>query len=853
MSDDLSPRDAPEPEATRTGRAAVHALSLTLLGACTALMLATLSDAVLLPEVDRTPPRALGFSVVGSFLALGWWLSLRRAQAVDGSSVMLYGGGLLVGAGVSLASLDPLHGWLVDGLSRGSPLPYPVIIVLAVAGCAAPLAIPMGGLLGLAFGPGGRRAVACSLGGAAFALALAPTLIGELIGARNTLAGITLLGAASAISMYARAPWPTGPARLGSGAMPTLVVLGATAAVADHLAAPLVDLGTNVTCWLAAAVCLSGALAALLPQRLAWSPLDVTIALGATWGLAGDPIAYAFPTIGLQESLGRLAYVGVPIGISLGLLLSRRRTGPGVGWFPFMALLLVPAVSWRLLPQLGPGPLLGLLSVGLMVIALVSRERPTLGRWLIVLLAGGVIFANPLPETRGGQRAMLEWRLPDGRASLLQDPGDGRSRIAIDGVAALGRHPLQESRLVHLPMLLQGAPERVLLVATDSGEAEAAVLAHEPADLDWLRPFPVPGVRSLDPEPPGRRRPQGSERMFLSGEDVPYDVIVMMPDPRVRRRAGLVATREFYALARDHLEPGGIFCQWWDPAFMAAEDLVAALASADAEFATTTLLVDHPRSRRGLIGLLGLKRDLGLRPQEMRRRLDQLPTVAAELDAVGLDPLTIACLVGPAPEVVPLLAPRREALLDERPRLGARGGLHQLSQPETLHRGLDLVADHRAAPLDWMFVPEQHLNVAHTETRAVYDAFTQLFRGARTVVREHGLDAPAFEAEHLGGFPGVEEEFILEALRVAPDWPYLERVVVARAAFLEAVGYPGAAVDWLHEALEVDIKSTRLRVELARLLEEDGALDQAALLYRSILALAPEHEFARDALKRLEG
>jgi peptidoglycan/LPS O-acetylase OafA/YrhL len=110
VSDDLSPRDAPEPEATRTGRAAVHALSLTLLGACTALMLATLSDAVLLPEVDRTPPRALGFFVVGSFLALGWWLSLRRAQAVDGSSVMLYGGGLLVGAGVSLASLDPLHG-----------------------------------------------------------------------------------------------------------------------------------------------------------------------------------------------------------------------------------------------------------------------------------------------------------------------------------------------------------------------------------------------------------------------------------------------------------------------------------------------------------------------------------------------------------------------------------------------------------------------------------------------------------------------------------------------------------------------------------------------------------------------
>ena len=529
-------------------------------------------------------------------------------------------------------------------------------------------------------------------------------------------------------------------------------------------------------------------------------------------------------------------------------------------WAPLLLTMGVPCVGWLCIPRLGVTGTFVALSAALTVVALCSRPLPRPLRAVTsVTLALAVLWMGLLGPV-DGEPAVLTYQLADGHASWLRDPTDGRSRVAIDGVAPLSRHPLQEHRLAHVPLLLQGDPDHVLLVASDTGEAEAAVIEHAPAQVDWLRTFPVPGVHGLDPEPPGRRRPFGGERMFFEssalamsqGEQVPYQVILLMPDPRVRRRAGLLGTREFYASAERLLTADGLFCQWWDPAFIHTDDLLSALASADSVFASTTLIIAHPRSRRPLLGIVGTRRKLQVRPTEIRAQMEALPGLKRELDRVGLDPLLVSCLVGPSPGVVSLLAPANLSVSDERPSLGARGGRRVLEAPDNLLAVRELVADNRSDPMQWTLVPEHVAGVAIAQTRAIHQAWSELFLASRSILLRHGESSLPFESETPWTFSEREATYLLEAYRAAPDWPYLEGLVVDRFHSLEDAGQEAAAEDWLREALERDFRSTRLRIALAEVMERRGDLAEAAMLYQAVLALTPGHPDARVALRRLD-
>ena len=823
-----------------------------ILGACAALALALLPDALLLPAVDRTPPRALALTVSALALGAGWWLAGLRRRSVDGPLLLLLGVGCLVGGGLGLWLVGPAGEALRERLVTGSRVPYPALVSLAMAAVAVPVLLPLGALLGFSLGHGGRKPLAAALAGAGAALVVAPLLGEQLVGRHAAVGAASVLAAAVSVALAQRTPWVSAEPGLRPGAALALAVLGAVAAVADHLLTPLVDLGTTASCWFAAGLCLAAAVGALLPA-LPSSLLDPAVAVAAVWVLVADPLVRADETLPLGTSLARLALAAVPLGLAAGLLLSRRGRGPGPWVVPVAGLLVVPAVSWRLLPYLGVAELLGLLAAVLALGALLVPPRPSLLRWVVVVaLTVGVAWL-PLPGERVGRPAELPLQLADGRASWVVDPQDGRNRVAVDGWAPLGRSLLQEHRLVHVPFALHGDAQRVLVVATDAGAAEAAALEHDPRELDWLRPFPVPGVRSLDPEPPGRRRPQGNERLFLAGVGEPYDLIVLLPDPRVHRRGRLLATREFYEQVGRCLKPGGLLVQWWDPSRVGVETLRHALASADAALRDVTLLTDHPRSRLPLVGLVAGHRELRVRTADVRRHLADHPPVKREFEQVGLDPLLVSCLVGPAPGMAPLLAtpPPHATLTDDRPVLGSRTGFADGDARTRLLEGAALVDDVAADPMLWTSVPPHLRGIATGQTRAIRAAWAELVAGARAVLDEQGLAARPFETEGLGGFPEVEAPYLLAALEHAPDWTYLEQLVLARADWFVATGRTQLAVDWLLAALERDHRSTPYRMTLAALLEIDGATSEAAALYRAVLALAPNHGEARDALVRL--
>jgi len=833
-------------------------VALVVLGACTALAVTMLSDSVLLPELDQPSERMLGLTTVATLLSVGWWMSSWRAHVVKRSLVLLVGGSLLLGGGLSLLLTELMHKNLVMSFaSAESPVPFGLIIPLHVAIGTASYIVPLGALLGIAFGAVRRHDAALLMLGAGGAFALAPVLGEEWFGRSDTLMLLLVFSAATAVSLLRRTPWSSAPAKLASGSAFSLLILGAIATMADQLSRPHVDLGTNDTAWFAATICLAASAGASLPGRSRASSFDLFIPLAAVSLFLARPSGRIFPTIEPSTSLARLACVAVPLGVVMGMALARRGTRRPVSWTPVLLLLGGTITGLWLLPSRGALSSFVILSAATLLAALLNRPWPHPARILMSLALATVIFSMPLPGPLNGPPIIKANPSPSGHTGWMADPTNGRSRMVIDGVSALSRHELQEHRLVHIPSLLQGAPHRILLIAADAGEAEAVALEHKPAELDWLRPAGTPEFFGLNPMLPGQRRFNGGERLFFessyleiqAGLRSRYQLIVLLPDLQVRRRAGLHATREFYAAAERLLASDGLFCQWWDPAFIHPEDLLSALASANSVFTSATLITDHPRSRRPLIGLVGTRRQLKIRPRDILAQMQALPELKAEFDSVGLDPLLVSCLIGPSPDTVALLAPDHMALTDARPGLGARGGRRHLPIPENTLAVRDLVAVNRSDPMQWTQVRKDHSGVAIAQTRAIHEAWTALFKAARATLLRFGEETIPFEAEKPGTF--LDRKFLLQAYDAAPDWPYLERLVLERFDHLEQSGAHEHAENWLREALELDFRSVRLRMELAQVMERQENLAEAEVLYKSILALTPEHPDALIALERL--
>ena len=179
-------------------------------------------------------------------------------------------------------------------------------------------------------------------------------------------------------------------------------------------------------------------------------------------------------------------------------------------------------------------------------------------------VAAGRIFRPTLKYYRDGQSTTV----------TVEEHGD---RLALKNngkVEASSAADMPTQILVGLlPVILHGgAQQEVAVVGYGSGvtvgaiaeasavtgvdvvELEAAV--YEAADR-FFDPYNHAPQRN-----PKVRRHLGDGRNFLLGRGGRWDVIVSEPsNPWIAGVASLF-TREFYAFARAHLAPGGVFCQW---------------------------------------------------------------------------------------------------------------------------------------------------------------------------------------------------------------------------------------------------------------------------------------------------
>jgi spermidine synthase len=292
-------------------------------------------------------------------------------------------------------------------------------------------------------------------------------------------------------------------------------------------------------------------------------------------------------------------------------------------------------------------------------------------------LAAVLLFASPLalPLTRlaPGERLVDQTAGADGLVAVVERAGE--RLIRIDNHYALGgtgevRH---EERQGHLPLVLHPGAERALFVGTATGITAGAALAHPLRSLELVEIVPsvaraarrdfAAANRGVYADPRARVVLDDA-RNFLRATGERFDVVVGDLFVPWRSGTGDLYTAEHFAAVRDHLRPGGLFCQWLPLYQLGAQELSIVLATFADVFPRAALFRGDFYGSYPIAALVGW-RDAPASPEAVARAARRL-AAAGERDRWVTDPVGIwALYVGPLPPAPPQV-PRNT---DDHPRV----------------------------------------------------------------------------------------------------------------------------------------------------------------------------------------
>jgi spermidine synthase len=197
---------------------------------------------------------------------------------------------------------------------------------------------------------------------------------------------------------------------------------------------------------------------------------------------------------------------------------------------------------------------------------------------VVSLLALLLVATTKDYETRYFPRKVLR----DSTATVTALGSGMDKQLLVNGMGMTGLTPITKM-MAHLPLaFLQNPPKNALIICFGMGTTHRSMLSW---GISSTAVELVPSVVKLFPYFHANageleRSPQShivvnDGRFFLERSPELYDVIALDPPPPVEAAASsLLYSKEFYAIARQHLKPGGILQQWFptsdDPAIIAS-------------------------------------------------------------------------------------------------------------------------------------------------------------------------------------------------------------------------------------------------------------------------------------------
>jgi len=233
-------------------------------------------------------------------------------------------------------------------------------------------------------------------------------------------------------------------------------------------------------------------------------------------------------------------------------------------------------------------------------------------------------------------------------ATVTDLPGQGRA-LMTNGHLMSGTNPDSQRYMrafAHLPLLSLDAPERVLVICFGVGNTLHAASLH-------------PSVRRLEVVDISRQILEHAGWFAATNHDViadrrlavhvndgrhhlrmqppaTYDLITLEPPPILFAGVASLYSRDFYALARSRLKPGGYLTQWL-PLRQAPAEATLEMVRAFVEVFPQAVLLSGTMTDFILMGVNGAH--LELQPSRLLARLGEAPAVQADMRVIGLGSL----------------------------------------------------------------------------------------------------------------------------------------------------------------------------------------------------------------------
>ena len=459
---------------------------------------------------------------------------------------------------------------------------------------------------------------------------------------------------------------------------------------------------------------------------------------------------------------------------------------------------------------------LGLVSaVAVMGLFLASVERDVFRQHYAEYLVKILFYKEEVTDN------VMVHELQDGSREIFYSDGRGTAGTMTD------RH---NRTYAHIPMLLHQDPQSVLTICFGVGNTLSAFAQYEPERLACVELSPgaleaarfFPTNRNVLQTPNLELHIEDGRNYLLRSNDR-FDVIQLEP-PELHQAAVVnLYTREFYQLARDRLNPHGIFCQWYSTFLPDYEERMIIRAMSDV-FPHTSLWSGGNQTSLVLIGSLD---EIRIDPATLQSRASQ-PAVREDLKGIDEDEWTILAKHLLSPSTIAKYVADVPPVTDDRTYV-------DFSIPQSPEAGFGVF---------------------------IYNTF-QTFDMWSAAVRKRFRDNLSLESKRESPSYLIDFSAVLDDERLWIQQRIGQAVELQRAraqAVLEIhlgreqldTGRLDLAEQHFLNATAADPRNVGSYVLLARIHEQRGDRKAAERFYRQALEVRPDMRAARLAIERIE-